>query len=188
MANGFLEDFVLLDQPPSVASVRYIVTLAPNIAGLRLVEGTLEFLDGAGAPRLRMNHPYLIDKSGAKIEAALTVEGCAVDDSPLSPWGRQPVPPGRPQCALRIDWSDARPSYPAVLDPVWTATDVMTEPARAFGKLFGIRRQLSSATKVRAAHSKPCKPLHERVGIAVRAETLCLGSYRPRGETMLEST
>src|SRR6185503_17743515 len=47
--DGF-EDFVSFEKRPEHSSVTYEVGLGRNVRGLRLVEGTLEILDGGGAP------------------------------------------------------------------------------------------------------------------------------------------
>lgn len=76
-----LEDYVVLrgdDAASAPTHVDYEVSL-DTVAGLRLVDDTLEVLDAGGAPRLRVNRPYLTTARGRRLSAALTVEGCAVD-------------------------------------------------------------------------------------------------------------
>jgi hypothetical protein len=43
------------------------------VRGLRLVAGTLEFLDEGGAPRLRVSPPYIVGADGTTFEAALAL-------------------------------------------------------------------------------------------------------------------
>lgn len=52
------EDYLSFERAPAVPEVRYGLSLGAGAAGLRLVEDTLEVLDGSGAPRLRMAPPY----------------------------------------------------------------------------------------------------------------------------------
>ena len=117
------EDYVVFETRPAVEAVRYFVDVS-RVAGLRLVDRALEFLDEAGTPRLRMSAPYLVSENGGFTQARVTVSGCAVDSSAAAPWGRAVTPPGSTTCAVRISWDDADPptAYPAMLDPTWTAT------------------------------------------------------------------
>ncbi len=71
--------------------------LRDGVAGLRLVAGVLEMLDAGGAPRLRVEPPYIVGADGARTDASLAVEGCAVDSNPAAPWGRRVTAPGAGQ-------------------------------------------------------------------------------------------
>jgi len=64
---------VAFDAAPAEAAVRYTVMLGDKVAGLRLVENVLEFVDDAGAPRLRMASPYLVDEQAKRHWATVTV-------------------------------------------------------------------------------------------------------------------
>jgi hypothetical protein len=121
---GGAEDFVYLRERPQTAQLDYTLTLGPAVAGLRLLEGTLEILDAKGAPRLRALPPYVIDAAG-KHPASLTIEGCAVDHSPIAPWRRPVLPAGARACTLRVTWG-AEVAYPALVDPSWTSTAGMS--------------------------------------------------------------
>jgi hypothetical protein len=116
------EDYLTLERTPSGGKVAYDVTLSSDVEGLRLVENTLEFLDGGGAPRLRVEAPYLVDREGREHAARLDVAGCAVDRSAAAPWGRAPVRAGAETCEVSISWDDVHVAYPALLDPAWTST------------------------------------------------------------------
>jgi hypothetical protein len=113
------EDYVVFERRPEKEEIAYDVDVS-HAAGLRLVSNTLEFLDDAGAPRLRVAPPYVVDVAGARSEGLLTVEGCSFDVSPAAPWGRPVTSPGASQCGVRVSWSAV--VYPAMLDPGWTAT------------------------------------------------------------------
>jgi len=115
------EDFVTVDAPRS--SLVYDIALGEHVAGLRLVERTIELVDRKGTPRLRMAPPYLIGKDRARVDASVRIEGCAFDSSPVAPWGRAPVDPGARKCAVRIGWGDV--ATPALLDPAWTTTGAL---------------------------------------------------------------
>ena len=117
-----VEDYLSFDTRPLAAAVNYALKIRSGIAGLRVVDNTLEMLDAGGAPRLRVEPPYVIDADGARTEATLTVEDCAVDSNPAAPWNRPVTAPGHLGCAIRISWSDSGVRYPAVLDPRWTST------------------------------------------------------------------
>ena len=116
------EDFVLFDAPPDREEIAYDVDVS-RAAGLRLVADTLELLDEAGTPRLRVAPPYVVDARGERRPATLTVEGCAFDPDPRAPWGRPVTPAGAATCAVRVAWSGA--PYPLIVDPSWTTTGSM---------------------------------------------------------------
>jgi hypothetical protein len=116
------EDYVVFEDRPAAEELAYDVDLG-RVAGLRLVSNTLEFLDGAGAPRLRVAPPYVVDAAGSRSEAVLAVEGCAFDRSPRAPWGRAVTAPGASRCGVVVRWTAA--TYPALVDPSWTATGSM---------------------------------------------------------------
>jgi hypothetical protein len=116
------EDFVSFEARPPVPEVVYDLKLDKGVAGLRLVEGTLELLDANGAPRLRADPPFIAGADGAHTDATLAVEGCAVDTNPAGPWNRAVTAPGAASCTLRVRWPDEAVRYPAVLDPKWTTT------------------------------------------------------------------
>ena len=98
---------------------------AQGAAGLRLVGGTLEVLDAAGTPRLRVAPPYIVGADGASTDATLAVTGCAVDTNPAPPWGRAVTAPGARVCQVKVSWPGSGVAYPAILDPRWTTTGSM---------------------------------------------------------------
>jgi RHS repeat-associated protein len=120
------EDFISFETRPAVPEVAYDLTLAKQVSGLRLIEGTLEMLDDDGAPRLRATPPFIVGADGVRTDATLAVEGCAVDTNPAGPWGRDLTPPGADTCILRVRWPDEQVQYPAVLDPQWQTTGNMS--------------------------------------------------------------
>ena len=119
------EDYLTFEQEPEVAEVTYRVGLGPTVAGLRLVENVLEFLDEGGAPRLRMASPYLADAEGVRHEARITVEGCAYDEDARAPWRRPVVATGAARCGILVGWDSRDLPSPVMLDPSWTATASM---------------------------------------------------------------
>lgn len=123
------EDFVAFERRPEREEIAYEVDVS-LVGGLRLVSNTLEFLDGTGSPRLRVAPPYVVDVGGKRHEAMLMVEGCAHDTEPAPPWGRIVAHPGASSCRIRITWSGAAVSYPALVDPGWTATGSMAAKRR----------------------------------------------------------
>jgi hypothetical protein len=116
------EDYVVFETKPAAQSLVYDVDVS-RVGGLRLVSGTLEFLDEGGTPRLRVAAPYAVDATGARTAATLAVEGCAFDTDPRGPWGRPVTRPGAASCGVRVGW--AADTYPAMVDPSWVATGSM---------------------------------------------------------------
>lgn len=112
---------------PHTEELVYDVRLA-GVAGVRLVGNTVEFLDREGAPRLRMAPPYAAGADGVRVTPNVAVGSCAVDRDPRAPWGRGPTPPGSDSCRVRLDWSAAEISYPAVVAQRWTTGDAMVVP------------------------------------------------------------
>ncbi|MCS6898989.1 MAG: hypothetical protein NZX77_04360, partial [Polyangiaceae bacterium] len=130
-----VEDRIRMDYPPSREHVDYLVDVRA-VAGLRKLDEVIEFLDEGGAPRLRMEAPYLEDADGRLVQAKVEV-GCAYDEDPRGPWGRPVVRPGAAECRFRVGWEGQGVVYPAVLDPVWTVTGSLTDSRGnvAFGML-----------------------------------------------------
>ncbi len=114
-----IEDFVALPERPANESLTYDVDVT-GVAGVRFVDGVVELLDPSGAPRLRMNRPYVLDPSDVRHAASVSVEGCAFDTSVAPPWGRPPTPPASARCRIVVAWSGV--AYPAIVDPIWGAT------------------------------------------------------------------
>ncbi len=119
------EDFVVFDRPPPQAQLAYRLHLSKKVAGLRLVQNVLEFVDAGGAPRLRMAPPWLIDVRGKRQQANVALSGCRYDDDPAGPWNRPVTHPQSGYCELVVTWVSDRLSYPALLDPAWTTTGSM---------------------------------------------------------------
>jgi hypothetical protein len=116
------EDFLSIPNGTGGDHIDYHVTLEPSVAGLRLSQNVLEFIDAGGTPRMRVAPPYLIDQKGRTHSATLSVSGCAVDTSTAQPWGRAAVPPGAAICQVTVRWDSAKVAYPILLDPSWTTT------------------------------------------------------------------
>jgi hypothetical protein len=116
------EDYIAFETKPSVAELAYDVDVT-KVAGLRLVDNTLELLDAAGTPALKVSPPYVVDANGKSHDAKLHVDDCAVDVSVAPPWGRAVTAPGRSMCTVRVTWGDV--AYPALVDPAWTTTGSM---------------------------------------------------------------
>ncbi|MCU0658788.1 MAG: hypothetical protein MUF64_27075, partial [Polyangiaceae bacterium] len=113
-----VEDLVRFAARPLQEAVDYLVDVR-GVAGLRQVGNVVEFLDEGGAPRLRMEAPYVVGARGEVARGKVEV-GCAHDEDERGPWGRAVVRPGVEECRVRVEWGGVE--YPAVLDPVWTST------------------------------------------------------------------
>lgn len=118
--RGGVEDHVLFDGASHPNRLRYEVALH-RVAGLRLVANSLEFLDADATPQLRVVPPYVVDANGKRHNATLRIIDCAVDTSPLPPWGRVPTHPGSDRCNLEVNWA-AGLAHPILVDPAWEAT------------------------------------------------------------------
>ncbi len=126
--DGGAEDWIALASARAGDSVDYELDLRAGVAGLRLVERTLELLDAGGAPRLRMAAPYLVDKAGTSRPARVDVTLCNVDRSPRAPFGRPVTLAGAARCRVRVSWDAGGVVYPAVVDPAWTTTMQLAAP------------------------------------------------------------
>ena len=125
---GGAEDWIVLGSAASPSFLDYDVALGPSVAGLRLVERTLELLDANGSPRFRMGAPVVVDRNGKKLRATTRVSACQVDTSPRAPFGRAVTAPGARMCRVRVAWEGSQLAYPAVVDPAWTATARLAAP------------------------------------------------------------
>jgi MYXO-CTERM domain-containing protein len=117
------EDFVVFESRPAREQLEYDVDVS-RVAGLRLVENVLEFIDHDGTPVLRMSPPYVVGQDGKVTSARISVDGCAYDVDPAGPWGRAVTAPSASSCRVRVGWQGV--FYPAMVDPTWTATGSMT--------------------------------------------------------------
>lgn len=120
-----VEDWVRFRERPPREELAYAFDPGAT-AGLRLVGNTLELLDARGTPRLRVAPPSIKDAAGAEREARLELEGCAADRDPRPPWHRAVVAPGAASCVLLVRWDGQGVVYPALLDPAWLATGIMS--------------------------------------------------------------
>lgn len=111
------EDYVMLgaEIAPSLACS---LELRRGIAGLRLVASTLEMVDAAGVPRLRVPPPYVLGADGVRRDAKLAVERCAYDTDPRAPWDHAVVAPGSTHCSHRPSFT-IQPPTPGRPDPAW---------------------------------------------------------------------
>ena len=137
------EDYVVFETKPEREEIAYDLDVS-HVAGLRLVSNTLEFLDGGGAPRLRMSPPYVVDAHGDSHPATVAVEGCQLDSDPRGPWGRELPALGATRCVVRVGWEHV--SYPAVVDPSWVTTGLMvnSQRSRHTATLLGTNKVLLS--------------------------------------------
>ncbi len=122
------EDFIhvtALDAPPEL---QYDVELDEDVAGLRLYDGTLELLDEAGTPRLRMRAPHLTDADHRRHALTVDVEDCAYDTDPRPPWGRPVTAPGARHCTVVVAWDARAVRRPVLVDPAWSTTEAMVTP------------------------------------------------------------
>jgi len=118
------EDYVYFAREPARKALRYTLDVG-LVAGLRLVDDTLELLDAAGAPRVRVAPPVVVDATGRRFRATLRVEGCQVDTIRRAPWGREVTAPGAASCVMVVAWPEEGVRYPALVDPSWQQTSSM---------------------------------------------------------------
>lgn len=127
-----VEDFVEVRE--LAGTTRYRVGFT-GVAGVRVVEDTVEFLEADGNPVLRMAPPMVRTKKKDLVPARVAVSGCRFDSSPKAPWGREVVSPRADSCLVTVSWKLSRQDeLPAQLDPVWTTTGSMAV-ARAAHKV-----------------------------------------------------
>lgn len=146
--EGGVEDFTRLSAATTAVServgsrvvLRYALELE-GVAGLRLMDTTLEFLDAAGTPRWRMNAPYAVDAAGVKWPLDLALEGCLADTSSAPPWRRPVIPPGSDACVARLSFS-ADAAFPVWVDPQWTLTDQLAVARSGFSWRYSDAQQI----------------------------------------------
>jgi hypothetical protein len=141
------EDYVVFENKPANEDLAYDVDVS-EVPGLRLVGNSLEFLNAEGSPTLRVASPYVVDAAGKTHTAKLSVDGCAVDTNGADPWGRAVTAPGSKSCTVHVSWGNI--SYPAVVDPSWTATGSM-----ATGRFFHASTVLSNGKVLVAGGQTP---------------------------------
>lgn len=117
-----IEDFFHFPVRPATEALAFDLDLEAGVGGLRLVANTLEILDAAGVPRLRVGAPIAVGAAGDTASGRLDIAGCAVDTSPAIP-SRVRTPPGARSCELRLSWTGV--TYPALVDPPWVTTGTM---------------------------------------------------------------
>lgn len=104
----------------SAPEIVYDVTL--DVAGVRLVEQVVEFLNRDGVPRLRMAAPLVRDANCTRVLPKVTVVGVALTNAA----GNLPVAPGATALQIKVGWNEQGLTYPVVVDPSWTTTMVMS--------------------------------------------------------------
>src|SRR5262249_55565766 len=119
-----IEDYVVLEKRPEHPYVDYTVKV-DEVAGLRLYDNVLEFLDKDGDPQIGMSMTQVVDADGAAHHATIELPDCSADHNGLVPWGRPVTAPGASTCTVRVRWDDAKVVYPAILDPVWSTPGAM---------------------------------------------------------------
>ena len=121
-----LEDYVRFEREPAEQALRYAIELNDEVAGLRLVDNTLELLEPSGAPRIRVTSPWVADAEGTLGHASLEIERCAADRDPRGPWGRPVVSPLARECVLVVSWSSQGMRYPLLVDPWFDTSNTMS--------------------------------------------------------------
>jgi MYXO-CTERM domain-containing protein len=132
-----VEDLYLASEERSELMFTYDIELA-GVAGLRLVDDTLELLDASGTPRLRATRPNAIDKAGKERAGRLEVVGCAYDTRAIGPWGRAVTPPGSSTCTVVARIDGRALAYPVLVDPAWEATG-KTKQTHAYHELVVVQ-------------------------------------------------
>jgi len=125
LSNG-TEEYLVLSKRPTERSLSWDVELE-GVAGVRVVDGTVELLDATGDPRLRTSAPWIVDSKGVVRRGSIAVHGCAYDTDDRAPWGRPVVAPESSHCVVEARWEDDGLAYPILIDPGWTDTNSMTQ-------------------------------------------------------------
>lgn len=132
-STGF-EDYVVL-HTPGTEEMTYEVDLLGGVAGIRLVDNTLEFLDKGGVPRIRVAPPYIIDSKQQVRAATLSVVDCEVDTDPRPAEGRPFALLTQANCAVGLTWDAVGMEYPVLVDPSWGSTTSTVSPRYGHGCL-----------------------------------------------------
>ena len=132
-----VEDFYEVFTASELLAFRYDVTLA-GVAGLRVIDGSVELLDAGGAPRLRVPTPVTYDSAGVVRVGTADIENCAVDRDPRGPWGRKVVPPGGATCTLVVRFDARGLRFPVLVDPAWVSTKTTTKQTHADHQLLAL--------------------------------------------------
>jgi hypothetical protein len=151
------EDFFHVSTARDRISYAYDVALT-NVAGLRLVGGSLEMLDASGTPRLATTAPTVIDSKGVRRTGTLSVRGCEYDSDPSGPWGRAVTAPGNDHCQVVYDVDTRGLAFPVLFDPAWFATDDMLQ-ARAWHHLVQLPAGAKDGGKILAVGGSGGAPL-----------------------------
>lgn len=174
VAPSGTEDLVHFVHAPARPELRYRVDVT-RVAGLRLLQNTLEVLDATGAPRLRVAPPSLVDAGGRRFPAALALEGCHADTSARAPWGQPVTAPGAAACTVVVSWAGLDVRYPALVDPEWMAT-----------KSMAVERTLHAVARLTDPGSQPCDAGRVLVTGGVDKDGVVLASvelYEPLSRT-----
>ncbi|MFO0555969.1 MAG: hypothetical protein U0271_46755 [Polyangiaceae bacterium] len=118
-----VEDFVVVPEPRDHGSISYVLDLE-QASALRLVGANLEVLDAEGAPRLRVQAPYVIDATGARHAASISVSDCAIDTDPTVPWHRPVRALDSSRCTMSVSYDESLP-HPVLVDPEWLVSASM---------------------------------------------------------------
>ncbi|MCC6214172.1 MAG: hypothetical protein IT376_04850, partial [Polyangiaceae bacterium] len=121
-----VEDYLVLEEAPRGGRLGLTLRWA-GAAGLRLVADSLELLDAAGTPLLRMHAPIAVGAAGEVYRVRVRVSGCRYDSDPRGPWGRPVTPPGAEECTVSFELPPGL-AYPALLDPSWTSAGTYSSP------------------------------------------------------------
>ncbi len=149
------EDFVYFDSRPAAESLVYDIDVS-QVSGLRLLGNTLEMLDVAGTPRLRVAPPYVVDAHEVKHAAHLSVFGCAFDKSAAPPWNRSITAPNATACSMRVTWEQV--DYPARVDPAWTTTGSMANARNPTSTLLNTGKVLVAGGALNVAQAELYDP------------------------------
>ncbi len=110
--GGGVEEAWLLDDARAPTTLTQSLILGPALVSLRVREGRLEALDGAGRVRLGTSPIVVVDAAGARHPVAISVEKESAS---------------RYRVTLRLaPESLENAAYPLLVDPLWTTVATMT--------------------------------------------------------------
>ncbi|GAC1571088.1 MAG: hypothetical protein NVS3B20_02960 [Polyangiales bacterium] len=136
VSNEGVEDLYEVTVPRDVLSFSFDVSLN-GVAGVRVIDGSVELLDETGNPSLRAPNPIVFDALGNHRAGMMSVTGCAYDTNPTGPWGRKVTAPGASHCTVTAQVDGKGLTYPVLVDPAWTAT-FNTKQSHAYHRMVAI--------------------------------------------------
>ncbi|HEY5955723.1 MAG TPA: kelch repeat-containing protein, partial [Polyangiaceae bacterium] len=99
----WVEDFVRFEHRPTREGLAYEVRIPSGWKAIQR-DNILQFEDTIGRPRFNVTRPWLVDSSGTKYFAKLSIDCSGTANH---------------RCLMQVDWSSLSLEYPIIVDPEW---------------------------------------------------------------------